>query len=159
MTRVTCGGPMQPASRWTIVHALATANVTSDFYSPHVVNELLREALAPYPDDLVLVTKVGAVRGDEASWNLAASADDLRRAVEDNLRNLGLERLDVVNFRAMLGGGNQGPIGGSIAAPFCGAGCDARGGTHPPSRRQQRDGAAGRGGEGDRSGRVRAKPV
>ncbi|WP_375383177.1 aldo/keto reductase family oxidoreductase [uncultured Sphingomonas sp.] len=91
---------------------------TSDFYGPHVVNALIREALAPYSNDLVLVTKVGAVRGDDASWNLAASADDLRRAVEDNLRNLGLDALQVVNFRAMLGGGNQGPTEGSIAVPF-----------------------------------------
>ncbi|WP_419826175.1 aldo/keto reductase family oxidoreductase [Sphingomonas sp.] len=91
---------------------------TSDFYGPHVVNALIREALAPYPTDLVLVTKVGAVRGEDASWNLAASADDLRRAVEDNLRNLGLDTLEVVNFRAMLGGGNQGPTQGSIATPF-----------------------------------------
>ena len=91
---------------------------TSDFYGPHVVNRLIREALAPYRDDLVIVTKVGAVRGPDASWNLAASPDELRRAVEDNLRNLGLDRLEVVNFRAMLGGGNQGPTEGSIAAPF-----------------------------------------
>ncbi|TPG14650.1 aldo/keto reductase family oxidoreductase [Sphingomonas koreensis] len=91
---------------------------TSDFYGPHVVNQLVREALAPYPDDLVIVTKVGAVRGGDASWNLAASPDELRRAVEDNLRNLGLDRLEVVNFRAMLGGGNEGPTEGSIAAPF-----------------------------------------
>ena len=91
---------------------------TSDFYGPHVVNRLIREALAPYPDDLVLVTKVGAVRGDDASWNRAASPDELRRAVEDNLGNLGLERLEVVNFRAMLGGGDQGPQEGSIATSF-----------------------------------------
>ena len=91
---------------------------TSDFYGPHVVNHLIREALAPYPDDLVIVTKVGAVRGDDASWNLAASPDELRRAVEDNLRHLGLEALPAVNFRAMLGGGNQGPTEGSIATPF-----------------------------------------
>ena len=91
---------------------------TSDFYGPHVVNQLIREALTPYPDDLVIVTKVGALRGEDASWNLAASPDELRRAVEDNLRNLGLDRIEVVNFRAMLGGGNQGPSEGSIAVPF-----------------------------------------
>jgi hypothetical protein len=91
---------------------------TSDFYGPHVVNELIREALAPYPRDLVIVTKVGAVRGDDASWNLAASPEELRRAVEDNLRNLGLDALEVVNFRAMPLGGNEGPTEGSIAAPF-----------------------------------------
>ncbi|SEN05323.1 hypothetical protein SAMN05192583_1888 [Sphingomonas gellani] len=91
---------------------------TSDFYGPHIVNQLIREALAPFPDDLVVVTKVGAVRGQDASWNLAASPDDLRRAVEDNLRNLGLDTLEVVNFRSMLGGGTAGPTEGSIAAPF-----------------------------------------
>jgi len=83
-----------------------------------VVNELIREALAPYPNDLVLVTKVGAVRGNDASWNLAASPDQLRRAVEDNLRHLGLDRLELVNFRSMLGGGLGGPTEGSIAEPF-----------------------------------------
>ena len=91
---------------------------TSDFYGPHVVNELIREALSPYADDLLIVTKIGAVRGEDASWSLAVSPDELRRAVEDNLRNLGLDALEVVNFRAMLGGGNQGPVEGSIAAPF-----------------------------------------
>lgn len=90
---------------------------TSDFYGPHVVNQLIREALSPYPADLVLVTKVGAVRGDDASWNIAASPDALRRAVEDNLRNLGLETLEVVNFRCMLGGAG-GVTEGSIAEPF-----------------------------------------
>ena len=91
---------------------------TSDFYGPHVVNELIREALSPYADDLLIVTKIGAVRGEDASWSLAVSPDELRRAVEDNLRNLGLDALEVVNFRAMLGGGNQGPVEGSIATPF-----------------------------------------
>jgi pyridoxine 4-dehydrogenase len=90
---------------------------TSDFYGPHVVNALIREALSPYPDNLVLVTKVGAVRGGDASWNLAASPGELRRAVEDNLRNLGLDTLDVVNFRCMLGGAGA-PTEGSIAEPF-----------------------------------------
>ncbi|RUN78519.1 aldo/keto reductase family oxidoreductase [Sphingomonas sp. TF3] len=91
---------------------------TSDFYGPHVVNMLIREALSPYAEDLVLVTKVGAVRGDDGSWNLADSPDDLRRAVEDNLRHLGLDTLEVVNFRSMLGGGNAGPAEGSIRVPF-----------------------------------------
>lgn len=76
---------------------------TSDFYGPHVVNQLIREALAPYPETLTLVTKVGAVRGADASWNPAQEPDQLRAAVEDNLRNLGLDRLDVVNFRVHPG--------------------------------------------------------
>jgi aryl-alcohol dehydrogenase-like predicted oxidoreductase len=89
---------------------------TSDFYGPHVTNELIREALAPYPDHLVIVTKVGAVRGADASWNPAMSADDLTRAVHDNLRNLGVEALDVVNLRLM--GRVHGPSEGSLEAPF-----------------------------------------
>src|SRR5438034_8204440 len=76
---------------------------TSDFYGPHVTNQLIREALSPYPDDLVIVTKVGAVRGADASWNPAQEPDQLRSAVEDNLRNLGLDRLEVVNFRIHAG--------------------------------------------------------
>src|SRR6187549_3358846 len=71
---------------------------TSDFYGPHVTNRLIREALAPYPDDLVLVTKIGARRGDDASWLPALRPDELVSAVEDNLRNLGLEAMEVVNL-------------------------------------------------------------
>ncbi len=82
---------------------------TSDFYGPHVVNELIREALHPYPDDLVLVTKVGALRGSDGSWNPAQSPDELRRAVEDNLRRLGLDAMEVVNMRFMGGGAGHGP--------------------------------------------------
>lgn len=75
---------------------------TSDFYGPHVVNELIREALHPYPDDMVIVTKVAARRGDDASWIPALSPKELTQAVHDNLRNLGVDVLDVVNFRSML---------------------------------------------------------
>ena len=85
---------------------------TSDFYGPHVTNQLIREALHPYPDDLVIVTKVGAVRGADASWIPASEPEDLRRGVHDNLRNLGLDVLDVVNFRCM--GRIHGPAEGSI---------------------------------------------
>lgn len=89
---------------------------TSDFYGPHITNQLIREALAPYPDDLVIVTKVGAVRGDDASWNPAFSPEMLTRAVHDNLRNLGRDVLDVVNLRAMFD--VHGPAEGSIAGPL-----------------------------------------
>ncbi len=89
---------------------------TSDFYGPHITNQLLREALHPYRDDLVIVTKVGAVRGDDASWKPAFSAADLERAVHDNLRHLGLDVLDVVNLRAMFD--VHGPAEGSIEAPL-----------------------------------------
>jgi aryl-alcohol dehydrogenase-like predicted oxidoreductase len=85
---------------------------TSDFYGPHIVNELIREALHPYPDDLVIVTKVAARRGADASWLPALSPKELTQAVHDNLRNLGLDVLDVVNFRSMLD--VHGPAEGSI---------------------------------------------
>lgn len=85
---------------------------TSDFYGPHVTNQLIREALHPYPDDLVIVTKVGAVRGKNASWNPAQSPAELTQAVHDNLGNLGLDALDVVNLRVM--GNTHGPSEGSI---------------------------------------------
>ena len=89
---------------------------TSDFYGPHVTNEIIREALHPYPADLVITTKVGAVRGENGSWNKAETPADLTRAVHDNLRNLGLEALDVVNLRHM--GEGHGLSEGSIAEPF-----------------------------------------
>jgi pyridoxine 4-dehydrogenase len=85
---------------------------TSDYYGPHVTNKLIREALHPYPDDLVIVTKIGARRGPDASWNPAISPDDLKNAVEDNLRNLRLDVLEVVNLRIM--GDGHGPSAGSI---------------------------------------------
>jgi aryl-alcohol dehydrogenase-like predicted oxidoreductase len=88
---------------------------TSDFYGPYVVNQLIREALHPYPDDLTIVTKVGAVRGDDASWIPALTPADLTRGVHDNLRNLDVEALDVVNLRV---GGIHGPSEGSIAEQF-----------------------------------------
>jgi pyridoxine 4-dehydrogenase len=72
---------------------------TSDFYGPHITNQLIREALHPYPDDLVIVTKVGALRGEDGSWIPALEPEDLKRGVHDNLRNLKLEALDVVNVR------------------------------------------------------------
>ncbi|MGY2737165.1 aldo/keto reductase family oxidoreductase [Sphingomonas sp. UYP23] len=91
---------------------------TSDFYGPHVTNEIIREALHPYADDLTLVTKIGAKRGEDGSWNPAMSADDLTRAVEDNLTNLGLDAIDVVNLRLMGGGAGHGPAEGSLETPL-----------------------------------------
>lgn len=88
---------------------------TSDFYGPHITNQLIREALPSYPDDLVIVTKIGAVRGADASWLPAFSAADLAQAVEDNRKNLGLDVLEVVNLRIMFG---MGPTEGSIEAPL-----------------------------------------
>jgi aryl-alcohol dehydrogenase-like predicted oxidoreductase len=89
---------------------------TSDFYGPHVTNQIIREALHPYPDDLVIVTKVGAKRGADASWNPAFSAAELTQAVHDNLRNLGVEALDVVNLRLMFD--VHGPAEGPVEAPL-----------------------------------------
>lgn len=89
---------------------------TSDFYGPHVTNQVIREALSPYPDDLVIVTKVGARRGPDGSWNPAFSRTDLIGAVHDNLRNLGLEALDVVNLRLMFD--THGPADGPIEEPL-----------------------------------------
>ena len=89
---------------------------TSDFYGPHVTNQIIRAALHPYPDDLVIVTKVGARRGADASWNPAFSAEALTQAVHDNLRNLGVDVLDVVNLRLMFD--VHGPAEGSIEAPL-----------------------------------------
>ena len=86
---------------------------TSDFYGPHVTNQLIREALSPYPDGLVIVTKVGAVRGADASWNPAQSPEALTAGVHDNLRNLDVEALDVVNLR--ITGATHAPSEGSIA--------------------------------------------
>ncbi|MDP9089826.1 MAG: aldo/keto reductase family oxidoreductase [Pseudomonadota bacterium] len=89
---------------------------TSDFYGPHITNQLIREALHPYPKDLIIVTKIGARRGGDGSWNPAFSADDLTSAVHENLRNLKLDALDVVNLRLMFD--IHGPAEGSIEAPL-----------------------------------------
>lgn len=90
---------------------------TADFYGPHITNELIREALAPYPDELTIVTKVGAFRGDDGSWIPAQSPSDLEDAVHQNLMNLGVDVLDVVNLRVIEGTG-MAPAEGSIAERF-----------------------------------------
>src|SRR5579859_893032 len=89
---------------------------TADFYGPHVTNQIIRQALHPYPDDLVIVTKIGARRGEDGSWIPAFSREELTQAVHANLRNLGLDVLDVVNLRAMFD--VHGPTEGSIEAPL-----------------------------------------
>lgn len=89
---------------------------TADFYGPHVTNQIIRKALAPYPDDLVIVTKVGARRGEDGSWIPASSREELTGAVHDNLRNLGLDTLDVVNLRSTFN--VHEPAEGSIEAPL-----------------------------------------
>jgi aryl-alcohol dehydrogenase-like predicted oxidoreductase len=88
---------------------------TCDYYGPHVTNRLIREALHPYPGDLVIVTKIGARRDAAGAWLPATSPEELAQAVHDNLKNLGLDTIDVVNFRCMFG---HGPTEGSIEAPL-----------------------------------------
>lgn len=88
---------------------------TSDFYGPHITNQIIRQALHPYPDDLVIVTKVGSRRGKDKSWQVALSAEELTTAVHDNLRNLGLDALDVVNLRV---GDVSEPTEASIEEPL-----------------------------------------
>jgi pyridoxine 4-dehydrogenase len=88
---------------------------TSDFYGPHVTNQIIKKALHPYPDGLTIVTKVGARRGEDKSWIHALSPQELIDAVHDNLRHLGLDRLDVVNLRI---GGAMGPSEGSLEEPL-----------------------------------------
>ncbi len=99
------GPPKDRAAALAVLRAAIDSGVnhidTSDFYGPHITNQIIREALAPYPDDLVIVTKISARRGKDGSWIPAFSAQELTQAVHDNLRNLGLDVLEVVNFRSM----------------------------------------------------------
>ncbi|QEH35825.1 Putative oxidoreductase YdbC [Aquisphaera giovannonii] len=101
------GPPKDPDAAVAVLREAVAAGVdhidTSDFYGPHVTNQIIRKALHPYPDGLVIVTKVSAKRGEDASWLPALSPEELTQAVHDNLRNLGLDVLDVVNFRSMYG--------------------------------------------------------
>jgi aryl-alcohol dehydrogenase-like predicted oxidoreductase len=110
------GPPKDPDGAVAVLRAAVAAGVnhidTADFYGPHVTNEIIREALHPYPDDLVIVTKISAKRGEGGSWLPALSPKELTQAVHDNLRNLRLDALDVVNFRSMHG--VFGPAEGSI---------------------------------------------
>ncbi|GEO98452.1 hypothetical protein GCM10007887_36590 [Methylobacterium haplocladii] len=89
---------------------------TSDFYGPHVTNRIIREALHPYPAELTIVTKIGARRGEDKSWPAALSKAELTSAVHDNLRNLGLDALDVVNLR--MSAGHHHPVDGPIEEPL-----------------------------------------
>ena len=113
------GPPSDPEAALEVLRAAVEEGVnhidTADFYGPHVVNGLIRDALQPYPQDLVIVTKIGFVRGPDKSWRPAASAADLADAVHDNLRNLGLDALDIVNLRC---GGPHGPDDADIEAPL-----------------------------------------
>jgi len=114
------GPPRDPAAARAVLRLAVASGVdhidTSDFYGPHITNNLIREALHPYPDDLVIVTKIGARRGEDGAWLPAVSAAALTDAVHDNLRNLRLDALDVVNLRIMFS--PHGPAEGSIEAPL-----------------------------------------
>ncbi|WP_043360941.1 aldo/keto reductase family oxidoreductase [Belnapia sp. F-4-1] len=114
------GPPRDRDAALAVLRAAVTAGVdhidTSDFYGPHVTNQLIREALSPYPANLTLVTKIGARRDEKGAWLPAFSAEALTQAVHDNLRNLGLDALEVVNLRIMFD--VHGPAEGSIEAPL-----------------------------------------
>ena len=100
------GPPKDPNAARAVLREAVASGVnhidTADFYGPHVTNQLIREALHPYPDDLVIVTKISARRGEDGSWIPAVSPEELTRAVHDNLRNLGLDVLEVVNLRSVF---------------------------------------------------------
>ncbi|MBL6079074.1 aldo/keto reductase family oxidoreductase [Belnapia sp. T18] len=114
------GPPRDRDAALAVLRAAAAAGVdhidTSDFYGPHITNQLIREALSPYPANLTLVTKIGARRDDKGAWLPAYSAEALTQAVHDNLRNLGLDVLEAVNLRIMFD--VHGPAEGSIEAPL-----------------------------------------
>jgi aryl-alcohol dehydrogenase-like predicted oxidoreductase len=114
------GPPKDHAAALAVLREAIASGVnhidTSDFYGPHVTNRIIREALHPYPDDLVIVTKISAKRGADGSWLPAFSAEELTAAVHDNLRHLGLDVLEVVNLRSMLG--VHGPVEGSLEEPL-----------------------------------------
>jgi aryl-alcohol dehydrogenase-like predicted oxidoreductase len=113
------GPPRDVDAAVAVLHEAVALGVnhidTSDFYGPHITNQIIRQALHPYPENLVIVTKVGARRLADKSWSIALSRQDLIDAVHDNLQNLGLEALDIVNLRV---GGTQAPSEGSIAEPL-----------------------------------------
>jgi pyridoxine 4-dehydrogenase len=113
------GPPGNMDAAMKVLRAAIAAGVnhidTSDFYGPHVTNQIIKKAIHPYPDDLVIVTKLGCRRGEDKSWNHALSRNELFDGVHDNLRNLGVEQLDVVNLRV---GGITAPAEGSIEAPL-----------------------------------------
>ena len=113
------GPPRDPEAAIAVLREAIARGVnhidTSDFYGPHVTNQIIRQALHPYPDGLVIVTKIGARRGADASWIPALSRQEITDGIHDNLRNLALDTLDVVNLRV---GGVTGPTEGSIAEPL-----------------------------------------
>ena len=116
------GPPRDPDAALAVLREATKLGInhidTSDFYGPHVTNQTIQQALHPYPDELVLVTKVGARRPEDGSWVPAMSRQELTAAVHGNLRNLGVDALEVVNLRMMGGGAGHGPVEGSLAEPL-----------------------------------------
>jgi aryl-alcohol dehydrogenase-like predicted oxidoreductase len=114
------GPPKDPEAARAVLRTAVASGInhidTSDYYGPYVTNQLIREALYPYPRDLVIVTKIGARRGEGGSWLPAFSPAELKQAIHDNLRNLRLDVIEVVNMRSMLG--HAGPTEGSLEAPL-----------------------------------------
>ena len=155
------GPPKDPEEAVRVLQAAVEAGVnhidTSDFYGPHVTNQLIRKALHPYPDDLCIVTKVSARRDEKGNWLPAMSPAELTQAVEDNLRHLGLDVLEVVNLRSMLSPPRPGRrvAGGAARHPAGAEGARI----DPPYWPQQRDGKAGGGCTENDAYRLRAKPL
>jgi aryl-alcohol dehydrogenase-like predicted oxidoreductase len=118
--KLVWGPPRDVDAAVAVLRGAVTSGVnhidTADFYGPHITNQIIRKALSPYPDDLVIVTKVSARRGEDGSWIPAFSREELTAQVHDNLRNLGLDALDVVNLRSMFS--IHEPAEGSIEAPL-----------------------------------------
>ncbi|MBP1016700.1 aldo/keto reductase family oxidoreductase [Serratia fonticola] len=114
------GPPKDPETAIAVLREVVASEVnhidTSDFYGPHYTNQIIRQALHPYADDLVIVTKIGARRDEQGAWLPAFSPAELTQAVHDNLRNLGLDVLDVVNLRCMFDA--HGPAEGSLEEPL-----------------------------------------
>ena len=152
------GPPRDPDEAVRVLREAIEAGVnhidTSDFYGPHVTNQIIKQALHPYPDGLVIVTKVGARRGADKSWMHALSRQELIDAVHDNLRNLGLDKLDVVNLRV---GGVLKPSEGSIEEPLTVLAELKQSGADPSSRSEQCHSAAIGGGAEDIGDRLRAE--
>src|SRR5271167_3216749 len=148
------GPPKDPDGAVALLREAVAAGVnhidTADFYGPHVTNQIIWQALHPYPTGVVIVTKLGARRPPDGSWQPAISPQDLTAGVHDNLRNLGLEALDIVNYRAM---------GAVHRRAGDGAGRPSAQGVDPPHRPLERHGRPGGRGAGDHQRRVRAEQL
>ena len=155
------GPPSDPEGAVALLREAVAAGVnhidTSDFYGPHVTNQIIRQALHPYPEGLVIVTKLGARRPADKSWQPAISPQDLTDGVHDNLRNLGLDALDIVNYRVM--GAVHGPAEGSVAEQVSRSGRPQAPGADPSHRPEQRHGRAGGRSPGNHRRRVRAEQL